>query len=60
MVDYLRPALGRAGDARETLPHVERLMDEGNGAERQRRTLHEHGLTGLNEFIISQTSALTG
>ncbi|WP_232248107.1 carboxylate-amine ligase [Streptacidiphilus rugosus] len=60
MVAYLRPALGRAGDAREIVPHLERLMDEGNGAERQRRTLQERGLTGLNEFIVSQTSALTG
>jgi carboxylate-amine ligase len=60
MVDYLRPALRQAGDAREALPHLERLMDEGNGAERQRRTLHERGWTGLNEFIVSQTSALTG
>jgi carboxylate-amine ligase len=60
VVEYLRPALGRAGDAREIVPHLERLMSEGTGAERQRRTLREHGWTGLNEFIVSQTSALTG
>jgi carboxylate-amine ligase len=60
MIEYLRPALDRAGDARETVPHLERLMEEGNGAERQRRALQESGWAGLNEFITSQTSALTG
>lgn len=57
MIDYLTPALAEAGDTREVVPLLDRLMREGNGAERQRRSLAETGRQGLITMIAAETSA---
>ncbi|WP_327071186.1 glutamate--cysteine ligase [Kitasatospora sp. NBC_01250] len=57
MIDYLAPALAEAGDTREVVPLLERHLREGNGAERQRRSLAQTGRQGLITMIAAETSA---
>ncbi|MFD0345014.1 hypothetical protein ACFQ0M_00850 [Kitasatospora aburaviensis] len=39
------------------VPLVDRLLNEGNGAERQRRHLTEHGRSGLIAMIAAESAA---
>ncbi|MCC9305746.1 glutamate--cysteine ligase [Kitasatospora sp. RB6PN24] len=57
MLDHLRPVLAELGDTRAVVPLVHRTLREGNGAERQRRELAEHGRSGLVAMITQQSAA---
>ncbi|GAA1114603.1 glutamate--cysteine ligase [Kitasatospora arboriphila] len=57
MMELLAPALEELGDTRAVAPLVGRLLREGNGAERQRRHLVEHGRTGLINMIAAESAA---
>ncbi|MFE0459909.1 glutamate--cysteine ligase [Kitasatospora sp. NPDC058965] len=57
MVDHLAPVLDEWGDTRAVVPLVERMLAEGNGAERQRRHLERHGKAGLLAMIADESAA---
>ncbi|MFC6600091.1 carboxylate-amine ligase [Kitasatospora paranensis] len=57
MLEQLGPVLAALGDTRAVAPLVHRLLAEGNGAERQRRHLAEHGRAGLIAMIAAQSGA---
>ncbi|MEU9131329.1 glutamate--cysteine ligase [Kitasatospora sp. NPDC048540] len=57
MLAQLAPVLEELGDTRAVAPLVERLLREGNGAERQRRELAEHGRSGLVAMIAAESAA---
>ncbi|MEV6209306.1 glutamate--cysteine ligase [Kitasatospora sp. NPDC051914] len=57
MMDRLGPALEALGDTRAVAPLVRRLLAEGNGADRQRRHLAEHGRPGLIAMIAAESAA---
>ncbi|MFD9124450.1 glutamate--cysteine ligase [Kitasatospora sp. NPDC059571] len=57
MLTRLAPVLETLGDTRAVSPLVRRLLAEGNGAERQRRHLAEHGRSGLIAMIAAQSAA---
>lgn len=58
LVDHLTPALDAAGDTRQVLALVHRLLAEGGPAQRQRRVFAESGLPGLLSLITEQTAAV--
>ncbi|HEY5835833.1 carboxylate-amine ligase [Streptomyces sp.] len=51
LLDHIRPALNEFGDTQRVSEGVERLLDKGTGATRQRRALIEGGLGGLLHLI---------
>ncbi|MFJ1705045.1 glutamate--cysteine ligase [Kitasatospora sp. NPDC088346] len=57
LVEYLTPALALAGDEREVTSLLHRLLQEGNGADRQRRALEKHGRRGLVDMIAEESAA---
>ncbi|PBC75578.1 LOW QUALITY PROTEIN: carboxylate-amine ligase [Streptomyces sp. TLI_235] len=57
MLERLGPVLEALGDTRAVAPLVHRLLAEGNGAERQRRHLAEHGRAGLIALIAAESAA---
>ncbi|MFD9595746.1 glutamate--cysteine ligase [Kitasatospora sp. NPDC059973] len=57
LLDYLDPVLTATDDERHVTPVLERLLREGNGAVRQRRTLRRHGRA---EFVATIADETTG
>ncbi|MFD0274056.1 glutamate--cysteine ligase [Kitasatospora sp. NPDC127111] len=57
MLAALAPVMDELGDTRAVIPLVARLLDVGNGAERQRRQLAEHGRSGLIAMIAAESAA---
>jgi carboxylate-amine ligase len=57
LVEHVTPALEDYGDARQVNGLVERLLREGNGADRQRRLLAESGPRGLVDRLARETSS---
>ncbi|MER8187160.1 glutamate--cysteine ligase [Kitasatospora sp. NPDC094015] len=57
LVEYLTPALVRAGDERQVTSLLHRLLREGNGADRQRRALELGGRRGLVAMIAEESAA---
>jgi carboxylate-amine ligase len=57
-LDYVKPALYRAGDQRYVSQVVDRMLDEGNGAIRVRRVLAESGWPGVLAYMCDQTQGL--
>ena len=51
VLDVLDPALGRSGDVPWVAPVLGRILQEGNGAARQRRELRRGGRPGLLRII---------
>ncbi|HZG05450.1 MAG TPA: glutamate--cysteine ligase [Streptomyces sp.] len=56
LVQYLTPALEEAGDARQVLSLVHRLLQEGSTADLQRRLLRK-GTDALLRVLTTQTTA---
>lgn len=57
LVDHIRPALDDAGDADRVSRGVERLLDAGTGAVRQRRAVADGGLGALLRLIAATPGA---
>lgn len=57
LLDFLAPALGEAGDAREVTSLVHRLLQEGTPADQQRRAFAEGGMPALTDLLITETVA---
>ncbi|MYS23523.1 carboxylate-amine ligase [Streptomyces sp. DvalAA-14] len=58
LVDHLTPALDAAGDTRQVLPLVRRLLAEGGPAQRQSRAFARDGVKGVVRLITDQTVAV--
>ncbi|MFF8844198.1 glutamate--cysteine ligase [Streptomyces sp. NPDC015127] len=58
LMEHITPALDAAGDTREVVSLVHRLLQQGTPADRQRRALAEGGLKAVTDLIISETMAL--
>ncbi len=58
LLDYLRPALEAEGDWDVVVPLVQQVLEQGNGAARQRRWRQETGsLHEVVDHLIAQTAA---
>jgi carboxylate-amine ligase len=57
LLDHIAPALGELGDTDRVTVGVERLLDRGTGAERQRRAVAEGGLDALLDLIAPGPAA---
>lgn len=57
LVDHIGPALDEAGDTRQVMALIHRLLREGTAADRQRRALVEGGFADLIELITTQSTA---
>ncbi|MFD0352064.1 hypothetical protein ACFQ0M_49770 [Kitasatospora aburaviensis] len=57
MLAALAPVMDELGDTRAVVPLVDRLLNEGNGAERRRRHPAEHGRSGLIAMIAAASAA---
>ncbi|MFI2367698.1 glutamate--cysteine ligase [Streptomyces sp. NPDC018833] len=58
LMEHITPALDAAGDTREVVSLVHRLLQQGTPADRQRRALSQGGLKAVTDLIISETTAL--
>ncbi|SFF25909.1 carboxylate-amine ligase [Actinacidiphila alni] len=58
LVDHLTPALDSAGDTRQVMALVHRLLAEGTPAERQRNAFTAKGMPGLLDLITAETVAV--
>ncbi|MEU6853750.1 glutamate--cysteine ligase [Actinacidiphila alni] len=58
LVDHLTPALDSAGDTRQVMALVHRLLAEGTPAERQRNAFAAKGMPGLLDLITAETVAV--
>ncbi|GAA1936000.1 glutamate--cysteine ligase [Streptomyces sodiiphilus] len=57
LADHIAPALEEAGDARQVLPLVKRLLREGTAACLQRRLLDEGGPQSLLRSLAARTTS---
>lgn len=57
MIDDIAPQLRAAGDLAQVTALVERLLRDGNGADRQRHVLAQAGIEGLVGMITAETVA---
>lgn len=57
LVEHITPALDAAGDTREVISLVHRLLQQGTPADRQRRALAEGGLQAVIGLITAETTA---
>ncbi|MFJ8078406.1 glutamate--cysteine ligase [Streptomyces sp. NPDC096176] len=57
LMEHITPALDAAGDTREVVSLVHRLLQQGTPADRQRRALVEGGLQAVTDMIIAETTA---
>ncbi|MET9419797.1 glutamate--cysteine ligase [Streptomyces sp. NPDC006540] len=57
LIEHITPALDAAGDTREVISLVHRLLQQGTPADRQRRALAEGGLRAVIDMITSETTA---
>ncbi len=57
LLNYLRPALEAEGDWETVAPRVHQILQEGNGATRQRRILREtNSIRNVVDHLIAQTA----
>ncbi|MEU3465630.1 glutamate--cysteine ligase [Streptomyces sp. NPDC006733] len=54
LVDHLSPALEEAGDTREVTSLLHRFLQEGTGADRQRRALVSGGMHSLIDLVTDR------
>jgi carboxylate-amine ligase len=57
MVEYVTPQLEQADDLRQVTALVDRLLQDGTGAERQRKVLEYGGVVGLLAMLSAETVA---
>ncbi|MGN9790645.1 carboxylate-amine ligase [Streptomyces sp. OZ13] len=57
LIEHITPALDAAGDTREVISLVHRLLQQGTPADRQRRALAEGGIRAVIDLITSETTA---
>ncbi|GHH77685.1 putative glutamate--cysteine ligase 2 [Kitasatospora indigofera] len=57
LVEHTAEALEEAGDTRQVSAGLHRLLREGNGAQRQRRTFATSGLSGLVDLITDHVGS---
>ena len=58
LLEHVEPALETRGDAQQVTRLVERLLREGNAADRQRRIVDESGMGALVPFLAAETVAV--
>jgi carboxylate-amine ligase len=57
LLDHISPALAELGDAERVTAGVQRLLDLGTGADRQRRAVADGGLSALLDLIAPGPAA---
>lgn len=57
LMEHIAPALDAAGDSREVVSLVHRLLQQGTPADRQRRALAEGGLKAVTDLVVAETTA---
>ncbi|GGW71908.1 carboxylate-amine ligase [Streptomyces xantholiticus] len=57
LMEHIAPALEAAGDSREVVALVHRLLQDGTPADRQRRALAEGGVKAVTEMVVAETTA---
>jgi carboxylate-amine ligase len=57
LLEHVTPSLERRGEARQVTALVERLLRDGNGAQRQRRVLAERGPAAVVPHLAAETAS---